>query len=162
MVVVSCIGLAYGSDLLVKNASSIARGWGISERVISITVIAVGTSLPELTASIIAAYKGEADISIGNIIGSNIFNILAVIGLTASIKSIHIGFALFKMDLIWMFGFTILLLFFLLPLGKKFHDNRNSGKSFFSAMFSKDSGVLLRSEAIVLFLGYILYIYLLF
>ncbi|NJK86226.1 MAG: calcium/sodium antiporter, partial [Bacteroidales bacterium] len=82
IIVLSSIALAFGSSLLVNNASVIARNFGIGERVISITLIAVGTSIPELTTSISAALKKELDISFGNIIGSNIFNIFGILGIT--------------------------------------------------------------------------------
>jgi cation:H+ antiporter len=72
--------LVMGSRLLVEGAVTLARGWGISELVVGLTIVAMGTSLPELSASVIAALKGEGDIAVGNVVGSNIFNILAVLG----------------------------------------------------------------------------------
>lgn len=111
--ITSGLGLALGAKLLVEGASNIARMLNISERIISITIVAFGTSLPELATSLIAAMKKQTDISIGNIIGSNLFNILAVLGLTAMIKPIEIEFAAFQYDLFFML-FTIVLLFFLI------------------------------------------------
>ena len=90
-VVTACAGLAYGSELLIGSVSTIAADFGISERIISVTIVAFGTSLPELTASIIAAVRKETDISFGNIVGSNIFNILAVLGFSSIVHEIPIA-----------------------------------------------------------------------
>ncbi len=84
-VILGVIGLKIGGDLTVDNATIIARMFNVSEKVISLTILAVGTSLPELVTSVMAAKKGNSDIAIGNIIGSNIFNILLIIGLSAMI-----------------------------------------------------------------------------
>lgn len=89
MVAGSFAALVFGADWLIEGAQGIARSLGVSERVIGLTVIAVGTSLPELFASIMAARKGETDMAIGNVIGSVTFNILSVIGLSATICEIH-------------------------------------------------------------------------
>ncbi len=78
--------LVYGSNLLVTAATELARGWGISELVIGLTIVAAGTSLPEAAASTIAAFKGEREIAIGNVVGSCIFNILSVLGLTSLVS----------------------------------------------------------------------------
>jgi cation:H+ antiporter len=83
--------LVFGARFLVQGASEIARGLGVSERAISVSVIALGTSLPELATSAVAAFRKENDISIGNIIGSNIFNILAILG-TSSVCLVSWGF----------------------------------------------------------------------
>ena len=80
--------IIYGSDLVVKSATNIAKYCGVSDRIIGLTMIALGTSLPELVTSVTAARKGKTDIAIGNIIGSNIFNILCVAGVTACFVSI--------------------------------------------------------------------------
>lgn len=81
--------LVWGSDLLVNNAVVVARTLGWSEAVIGLTIVAVGTSVPELATSLVATIRKRADIAIGNIVGSNIFNVLAVLGITASISPIH-------------------------------------------------------------------------
>jgi cation:H+ antiporter len=100
-----------GSELLVKGAVNLAESFGVSERIIAVTVVSVGTSIPELASSIIAAIKKEADISIGNIIGSNIFNILCVLGITAIIKPIeNIDEKMLSQDIYWMLGFALLLM----------------------------------------------------
>ena len=77
------IGLVAGSQLLVKGAVSIATALGVSELIIGLTVLAIGTSLPELATSVVAAMKGERDIAVGNVVGSNIFNLLSVLGFTS-------------------------------------------------------------------------------
>lgn len=113
--IVSAGGLYLGANLLVDGASSLALTWGVSERVISVSIIAFGTSVPELATSIVAAFKKEMDISIGNIIGSNIFNILGILGLTAMFKSITVNPAIF-FDIYWMLAVAFLLFLFMLPL----------------------------------------------
>ena len=141
IIIVSSTGLAFGANLLVKNATSIAVDFGISERLISVSLLAVGTSVPELTTSIVAAFRKEADISIGNILGSNIFNILFVMGLTAIIKPISINPAVLGFDIYWMLGFS-LILFILLLLRTRW--------------------ILTRMKAFFLFLAYFVYLYLIF
>ncbi|MFC1808452.1 calcium/sodium antiporter [Candidatus Omnitrophota bacterium] len=84
------IGLLIGAHLIVESATVLARGLGISELVIGLSVVAIGTSLPELAASSVASLKGESDISIGNIIGSNVFNIMGIIGIVCMIRPISI------------------------------------------------------------------------
>jgi cation:H+ antiporter len=117
-VLASGIGLIYGAQLLVKGASNIAKDIGVDDRIISISVIALGTSLPELATSIAAAIRKELDIFIGNIIGSNIFNILAVIGLTSTVKQINVNPMVLTFDMLWMIGVALLLFIFILPLSR--------------------------------------------
>jgi cation:H+ antiporter len=108
--VVGGVCLYFGSRFLVDGASGLARVMGLSERVISVSIVAFGTSVPELAASIIAAFKKEKDLSIGNLIGSNIFNVFAVLGITSIIKPIHIvDKSLLNNDIWWMFGVSFLL-----------------------------------------------------
>lgn len=105
------LALYFGSELLVKGAVDLATTLGVSERVIAVTMIAVGTSVPELAASVIAALKQEESISIGNLIGSNIFNIGSVLGITALIQPIHVTTPeILSTDVFWMLGFAALLL----------------------------------------------------
>jgi len=85
------VALAVGAELLIKGASFIARAYGVSELVIGLSVVAFGTSLPELAASVVSAMKGELELSVGNVIGSNIFNILFVIGLSSSIHPLPVN-----------------------------------------------------------------------
>lgn len=115
---VSCVGLAFGADLLVDNAAIIAEGFGISQRVISITMVAVGTSIPELATSVIAALKKETDISVGNIIGSNIMNILSVLGVTSIIGDINVDRAISRFDIPWMLAVTVVLLLMMVPAAR--------------------------------------------
>lgn len=116
-----------GSELLIKGAVNIANTFGVSDRIIAVSVVAVGTSIPELAASLIAAIKKESSISIGNIVGSNIFNILSVIGLTAMIQPIKlVDQKLLSSDLIWMIGFALVLLPLVL-LPKKGYLDRKAG-----------------------------------
>ena len=118
MVALALVGLIFGANFLIKGATSIATKMGIDERIISISVIALGTSLPELATSIAAALRKELDIFIGNIIGSNIFNILAVLGFTSMVKTINVNPMVLKFDIFWMIGISLLLFLFFLPLKK--------------------------------------------
>ena len=105
-------GLFYGSEWLVKGAIQLAEAVGISDYAISVTVIAIGTSVPELAASVIAALKNEKAISLGNLIGSNIFNIASVLGLTAIIKPITVNPdtpEILSTNIFWMIGFAFIL-----------------------------------------------------
>ncbi|WP_242087454.1 calcium/sodium antiporter [Aestuariivivens sediminis] len=105
------IALYFGSDWLVYGAKEIAKSIGVSDAVIGVSLVAVGTSVPELAASVIAAAKKEKAISLGNLIGSNIFNIGSVLGLTALIKPIDVTEPkILTSDMIWMLGFAAILL----------------------------------------------------
>ncbi len=101
--------LVAGSEFLIKGAVDIARSLGVGETIIGITIIAAGTSLPELASSVVATMKKEYDIAIGNIVGSNIFNILGIVGLSAIIKPLS-AIAISNIDLYVMIGVTLLLL----------------------------------------------------
>ena len=104
------LALYWGSEWLIDGATQIAQGLGISERVISVSVISVGTSVPELAASFVAAFKKEKDLSIGNLIGSNIFNILAVLGISSLIIPIEAQDpGLMRVDIYWMLFFAVFL-----------------------------------------------------
>ncbi|MFT5965847.1 MAG: cation:H+ antiporter [Flavobacteriaceae bacterium] len=105
------LGLWVGSELLISGAVGLATFFGVSERIIGITIVSIGTSVPELAASVIAVIKKEKAISLGNLIGSNIFNIFAVLGITAMITPIKvIDQALLNSDILWMLGFAFLIL----------------------------------------------------
>ena len=109
--IIGGVGLWAGSELLIKGAVNIAQQFGVSQRIIGVTIISVGTSIPELTASVMAIIKKEKAISIGNLIGSNVFNILAVLGITSMITPIKvIDNALISFDIIWRLMFALLLL----------------------------------------------------
>ncbi len=111
---IGALALYFGSEWLVKGATEIAQKLGVSEAVIGVTMIAIGTSVPELAASVIAAAKQEKAISLGNLIGSNIFNIGSVLGLTSIIKTIPIEEPLIlSRDIFWMLLFAAVIL----PLG---------------------------------------------
>jgi cation:H+ antiporter len=138
---VSCTGLAFGADLLVDNAATIAENMGISQRVISITMVAVGTSVPELATSVIAALKKQTDISVGNIIGSNIMNILSVLGFTGMVGNIRVDRDIARFDIPWMLAVTVVLLLLMVPAAR-----------------SK----ITRWEGSLMIVIYLLYIYLIF
>lgn len=109
--VVGGLGLWGGSELLIKGATNLALDFGVTERVIAVTVVSVGTSIPELAASLIAIIKKEKAISLGNLVGSNIFNILAVLGITSIITSIPVvDERLLSNDIFWMLGISFLIL----------------------------------------------------
>lgn len=109
--VVGVAGLWLGSEWLVKGAIDLAQNFGVSDRLIGITVVSVGTSIPELAASVIAMLKKEKAISLGNLVGSNIFNIMAVLGITAMIHPIEVTDPKFlSSDVIFMVAFALLVL----------------------------------------------------
>ena len=105
--------LVAGAQSLVSGAVTIATALGVSERVIGLTMVAFGTSLPELAASVVAARKGEGDLILGNLVGSNIFNILSILGLTAVVVPIAVSADSLRLDFWMMLGISILLLVFL-------------------------------------------------
>ncbi len=136
------VALYYGSELLVKGAKEIAVSLGISDAVIGATVVAIGTSVPELAASVIAALKGEKAISLGNLIGSNIFNIGSVLGLTAIITPIHaVDNTMTINNIFWMLGVA----FSMIPL-----------------VFMPKKFKLSRLKGLILLLGYVIFVYLSF
>ena len=104
------VGLALGSDWFVEGAKDIALSFGVSERIVGITVLALGTSLPELVTAVVAAIKQETDIALGNLMGSNIFNILSILGITSVIASIRVNDVIIHSDMIWMLLITFLIL----------------------------------------------------
>ena len=131
--------LKFGADYLVEGTIVIAKKLEISERVIAVTVVAIGTSVPELVTSIVAAFKKENNLAIGNLIGSNIFNILFVLGVVASVKEINIAdSAILYFDYVWMIIITFLL-------------------GLFIYLFSKRQ--ISRSEGVLLLLIYLAYLY---
>ncbi|MEO8773991.1 MAG: calcium/sodium antiporter [Gelidibacter sp.] len=104
------VALYFGSEWLVFGAKEMATSFGVSDRVISVTMVAIGTSVPELAASVIAALKKEHAISIGNLIGSNIFNIASVLGITAMIQPIAVkSTQILSSDMFWMMGYALIL-----------------------------------------------------
>ena len=132
-------GLVGGAHFLVQSAVFIAKSVGISELVIGLTVIAVGTSLPELATSVVAAIRKESDISVGNVIGSNIFNILAVLGVAALVRPLQVNPASLRVDIPIMLIFSV----FLIPIITwKF--------------------VITRGQGLLLLISYGIYVFLLF
>tara|TARA_B100001248_G_scaffold65099_1_gene45502 strand:- start:788 stop:1726 length:939 start_codon:yes stop_codon:yes gene_type:complete len=116
-----------GSETLIKSSVSVANKLEISERIISITMVAIGTSVPELAASIVASLKKQNDLSIGNLIGSNIFNLLVVIGITSSIIPINgIDKSIINNDMLWVVLFSVII-FPLAYLGKRSVLTRKKG-----------------------------------
>ena len=111
MLVVGLLCLIAGSNMFVDNASFVASSLGVSDAVIGLTIVAGGTSLPELATSIVSAKKGNSDIAIGNVIGSNVFNILMIIGITGLVKPMHIA-GITTLDLIMMLASMLLMWFF--------------------------------------------------
>ncbi len=139
MIVVGLVGLYFGGIWIVDGATEIARLFGLSEVLIGLTIVAVGTSLPELAASIMAARKGQMDMAMGNVIGSNIFNLLWILGLSASIFPISYNPAL-NIDIIILIAITILL-FPLIYGGRK------------NVLTKKEGAILL-----VLYLAYLVFV----
>jgi len=133
------IVLKFGADYLVDGTIAIASKFEVSERVIAVTVVAIGTSIPELATSIVAALKKEDNLAIGNLIGSNIFNILAVLGVVASIKEIELAdTAILSFDYVWMILITFVLGLFIYAFSKR---------------------EISRTEGVLLLLIYISYLY---
>jgi len=133
-IIAGIVGLTYGGHLIVDSAVLMAEAWGLSQRVIGLTVVAIGTSLPELATSAVAAYKKNTDIAIGNVVGSNIFNIFWVLGISATIRPLP-GEAGVNLDI----GLVLLssaLLMGLLFFRKKHMLNRGHGILFLLLYFT--------------------------
>jgi cation:H+ antiporter len=136
------IGLRYGATFLIDGAVQLAESWGVSERVIGISVVSVGTSLPELAASMIASLKGEQELSLGNLIGSNIFNVLAVLGITGLFVELPVkNPEILTFDIPYFIGVSLLLYPFMRYIRK---------------------GTIDRWQGLVMFLVYVAYLYLVF
>ena len=111
LLVISAAILWLGAETLIKSSISVANKFNVSERIISITMVAIGTSIPELAASVAASLKKHNDLAIGNLIGSNIFNLLVVIGITSIVNPITgIDFDIISKDMIWVVVFSFILL----------------------------------------------------
>ena len=113
-IVLGMIALPMGADLAVEGAAGLASSWGVSEAVIGLSLIALGTSLPELSTTVIAALHKNSDVAIGNVIGSNLFNILAILGITAMMTDIPVEARFISFDLWVMFAAAIILWLFVL------------------------------------------------
>ncbi len=108
--VLGLIGLPMGANLLVESAEEIARAYGVSDTVIGLTLVAIGTSLPELATTVMAALRRQADVALGNVIGSNLFNLLAIIGIASFFGPLHVDPAFLRFDLWVMLGASLLLI----------------------------------------------------
>ncbi len=135
-IVLGIIGLKFGSEFFLEGAISIAQTYGMSDHLIGVTIVAFGTSVPEIATSVVAAVRKHADISLGNLIGSNVFNIHAVLGVTAIVSPISVSEKVLSFDFLWMFGIVIALI----------------PAIYFLKKFTRPMGV-------VLLLGYMSYIY---
>lgn len=155
----SVIALPVGSDFMVTGASEVARRLSVSERVISLIVVAIGTSLPELAASLAAVIKKEVGITIGNIIGSNIFNIGIVLSLSSSIAPISFSKE-FKSDLYWVVVFAALLIIGMLNVTRNFARAKETRD--ITKLWSSEHGEVGRIWGAFALLLYAFYIYTLF
>lgn len=127
-IILGIVALKIGGDFVVNNAITVAEFFHISEKVISLTIIAIGTSLPELVTSVTAAYKGDSDIAIGNILGSNVFNILLILGVSAVITPIQYAVSYNNQILVLIISTILLALF---PfIGKKNQMTRTNGVAY--------------------------------
>ncbi len=124
-IVVGGIGLALGGDWIVEGAKEIASQMGISQSVVALTIVAIGTSLPELAASAVAAFKNKTDIAIGNAVGSNIFNVLWILGLSATIAPLPFQ-EISNLD-VAMIIFASMLLLIVLAIGKQYEFGKKTG-----------------------------------
>ena len=104
------MALAFGSEWFVDGAKALALNFGVSERVIGITVLALGTSLPELVTATVAAFRKATDIAVGNLMGSNIFNVLSILGITSIIQPIEVSAVIVSEDMLWMLAITLVIL----------------------------------------------------
>ncbi len=117
-IVVGLGGLIYGGTLCLNSATAIARAWGVSEAIIAVTIVAAGTSLPELASSVAAIANGKLSLAFGNIIGSNVANILLILGLSGSIKPLTMG-GITPLDMWMVVGSAVLLLLSALAIGQR-------------------------------------------
>ena len=136
VIIIGSVGLYFGAKWFVIGAKELALFLEVSQRVIGITVVALGTSLPELVTSMVASFKKETDLALGNLLGSNIFNVLSILGITSIVKEIHVSDIIHQVDMLWMLGITLLIL----PL----------------MLFQRK---LARTEGVILLLVYVYYIY---
>jgi cation:H+ antiporter len=113
--VLGLIGLPLGADLLVDSSVAIATEYGVSETVIGLTLVAVGTSLPELATTVMAAIRKHADVALGNVIGSNMFNLLAIIGISTFVGPIPVDAGLLRFDIWVMLAASLVLAPFVFP-----------------------------------------------
>ena len=127
LVLIGMVGLGLGAELMVRGAVIVATLLGVSELIIGLSIVAVGTSLPELAASVMSAWKGEMDISVGNVLGSNIFNVLFVLGICPMIRPIVIEPRVLSLDFPIMLGFCALLVGLLTMMSPRLQLDRKRG-----------------------------------
>jgi cation:H+ antiporter len=108
-VLLGIVGLGVGAELMVSGAVGLAQAWGIPHRIIGLTIVAIGTSLPEFATCVVAALRGESDILLGNVVGSNIFNVLGVLGITSLVTTVPVHPAAVAVDNWVMLGFSVVL-----------------------------------------------------
>lgn len=143
--IIGLVSLVISSQFLVWGAVEVAKFFGVSDLVIGLTIVAVGTSLPELASSIAAARKGEVDLALGNIIGSNLFNTLAVVGIAGAIEPMQVSAEVFSRDVLMMSALTFLLFIFGINLYRR-----------------TEGGRINRLEGLLLFAAYVGYNFYLF
>jgi len=136
IIIIGSVALYFGAKWFVIGAKELALFLEVSQRVIAITIVALGTSLPELVTAIVASFKKETDLALGNLLGSNIFNVLSILGITSIVKEIHVSSIIHQVDMLWMLGITLLVL----PL----------------MLFQRK---LARTEGVILLLVYVYYTY---
>jgi len=141
LIIIGAVGIVAGGQIVVNSATSIATSLGMSEKLVGLTIVAMGTSLPELVTSVVAALKGENDIALGNVLGSNIFNILLILGTSSAISPIVVESTL-MIDLLYLIVVTIIMFILI------FVNNKEEKK------LSKIEGAFL----VALYIGYTIYI----
>ena len=117
-IIIGLAGLIYGGTLCLNSATAIARAWGVSEAIIAVTIVAAGTSLPELASSVAAIANGKLSLALGNVIGSNVANILLILGLSGTIKPLTMG-GITPLDMWMVVGSAVLLLLSALAIGQR-------------------------------------------
>ena len=133
-IIIGIVALKYGGEFVVDNSKGLAKLFNISDKIIGCTIIAIGTSLPELITSIVSAKKGNTDLALGNIIGSNIFNILLILGTSSFIRTINFSLS-YNLDIIILYVASLLL--FLFPhLPKKNYMSKKEGLLFLGTYFA--------------------------
>ncbi len=166
ILLLSLVVLSFGADQMVNGATQLATAWGVSQRIISVTIVAIGTSLPELTASVVSAIKKQPDLTIGNIIGSNIMNIGIVLSSACMCSDIHFGTGAgtltveqYVNDSLWMIGFQIMLVIGMINVTGNVHKYKTNGKP--QSLLSANDGKVGRIWGFCALALYATYVYLL-
>ena len=140
LIILGCIMIVAGGNFVVNSATSIAQAFGLSETLIGLTIVAIGTSLPELVTSIVASQKGENDLSLGNVVGSNIFNILMILGISTTIHPIRLE-ASFLFDTLFLAAVSVIILIFAKTRGRI---SRKEGLIMLALYIAYDAYIILR------------------